>query len=205
MFAMHWTLIWNPNQPIQPTFVLNLCKIPLSYRISYDTTHLPSSIFHLLYTSLRPHIPPHPTKTDTPNSWRLSKWDQFVAAKQSDGRGSTTSHSFSNYWFMWIPRDLDQIHADLRSSKQLAQRKAVKPAEDLPGLGEWYCVECAKWFEGEHSLVQHRRGKNHKRRSHPPPFDRYLTHISDHFWTDYKIECGRCVKNLIRRRKLKLP
>jgi len=25
-------------------------------------------------------------------------------------------------------------------------------------------VECAKWFEGENSLVQHRRGKNHKRR-----------------------------------------
>lgn len=61
-------------------------------------------------------------------------------------------------------RDLDQIHADLRSPKQLAHRKAIKPAEDLPGLGRWYCIECAKWFEGEHSLVQHRRGKNHKRR-----------------------------------------
>lgn len=62
------------------------------------------------------------------------------------------------------PRDLDQIHADLRSPKQLAQRKTSKPAEDLPGLGQWYCIECAKWFEGEHNLVQHTRGKNHKRR-----------------------------------------
>lgn len=61
-------------------------------------------------------------------------------------------------------RDLDQIHADLRSPKHLAQQKAIKPAEDLPGLGSWYCIECAKWFEGEKSLVQHRRGKNHKRR-----------------------------------------
>ncbi|KAI4125513.1 MAG: hypothetical protein LQ347_005362 [Umbilicaria vellea] len=61
-------------------------------------------------------------------------------------------------------RDLDQVHADLRSPKHLAQHKSTKPAEDLPGLGRWYCVECAKWFEGEHSLVQHRRGKNHKRR-----------------------------------------
>ena len=40
----------------------------------------------------------------------------------------------------------------------------MKPAEDLPGLGQFYCVECAKWFEGEHSLVQHRKGKPHKRR-----------------------------------------
>ncbi|KAK0517224.1 hypothetical protein JMJ35_000379 [Cladonia borealis] len=61
-------------------------------------------------------------------------------------------------------RDLDQVHADLKSSKHLAQHKAAKPAEDLPGLGRYYCVECAKWFEGENSLVQHRKGKNHKRR-----------------------------------------
>ncbi|KAL2059389.1 hypothetical protein ABVK25_000682 [Lepraria finkii] len=61
-------------------------------------------------------------------------------------------------------RDLDQVHADLRSSKHLAQHKTAKPAEDLPGLGRFYCVECAKWFEGENSLVQHRKGKNHKRR-----------------------------------------
>ena len=64
---------------------------------------------------------------------------------------------------MWN-RELDQIHADLRSSKHLQQHKSLKPVEDLPGLGQWYCIECAKWFEGEHNLVQHRRGKNHKRR-----------------------------------------
>ncbi|KAI4223337.1 MAG: hypothetical protein L6R36_005486 [Xanthoria steineri] len=61
-------------------------------------------------------------------------------------------------------RDLDQVHADLRSSKHLSQHKTTKPAEDLPGLGQWYCVECAKWFESEHSMQQHTRGKNHKRR-----------------------------------------
>ncbi|KAL9062053.1 MAG: hypothetical protein Q9206_000008 [Seirophora lacunosa] len=60
--------------------------------------------------------------------------------------------------------DLDQVHADLRSSKHLAEHKTAKAAEDLPGLGQFYCVECAKWFESEYSMVQHRRGKNHKRR-----------------------------------------
>ena len=63
-----------------------------------------------------------------------------------------------------LTRDLDQVHADLRSSKHLAQHKIAKPAEDLPGLGRFYCVECSKWFEGENSLVQHRKGRNHKRR-----------------------------------------
>ncbi|PMD20503.1 hypothetical protein NA56DRAFT_646191 [Hyaloscypha hepaticicola] len=61
-------------------------------------------------------------------------------------------------------RDLDQISEDLRSPKHLAQHKSSKAAEDLPGLGQFYCVECAKWFESEHSMVTHRKGSTHKRR-----------------------------------------
>ena len=61
-------------------------------------------------------------------------------------------------------RDLDQVHADIHNPGHLAKYKDAKLAEDLPALGEHYCVECAKWFEGEHNLVEHRRGKVHKRR-----------------------------------------
>jgi len=63
-----------------------------------------------------------------------------------------------------VCRDLDQVKADIASLKHLSQYQATKAAEDLPGLGEHYCVECAKWFEGEHNLVAHKKGKNHKRR-----------------------------------------
>ncbi|KAI1501557.1 zinc finger-containing protein [Biscogniauxia marginata] len=61
-------------------------------------------------------------------------------------------------------RDVDQIKADLLSPRHLALFKETKATEDLPGLGKWYCTECAKWFEGEATLVVHRRGKPHKRR-----------------------------------------
>ncbi|GAM36603.1 C2H2 finger domain protein [Talaromyces pinophilus] len=61
-------------------------------------------------------------------------------------------------------RDYDQIRQDLTSRKHLQDFKDTKDAEDLPGLGQHYCVECAKWFETEHNLVAHRKGKNHKRR-----------------------------------------
>ncbi|ETN46218.1 uncharacterized protein HMPREF1541_00402 [Cyphellophora europaea CBS 101466] len=61
-------------------------------------------------------------------------------------------------------RDLDQVKADLKSPKHLAQHKDSKAAEDLPGLGEFYCVECAKYFSDSHNLNEHRRGKVHKRR-----------------------------------------
>ncbi|KAL5598493.1 hypothetical protein BROUX41_003570 [Berkeleyomyces rouxiae] len=61
-------------------------------------------------------------------------------------------------------RDLDQIKADLLSPKHLEQFKSLKASEDLPGLGRHYCLECAKWFETEFSLIAHRKGKPHKRR-----------------------------------------
>ncbi|OLN87619.1 Zinc finger protein bud20 [Colletotrichum chlorophyti] len=61
-------------------------------------------------------------------------------------------------------RDVDQIKADMLSARHLRQYKETKAIEDLPGLGQHYCIECAKWFETETSLVGHRRGKPHKRR-----------------------------------------
>ena len=60
---------------------------------------------------------------------------------------------------------MDQIKADLLSPRHLAQHKDSKAVEDLPAMGKWYCIECAKWFETEWSLVIHRRAKPHKRRS----------------------------------------
>ncbi|GAB0131851.1 hypothetical protein EsDP_00000308 [Epichloe bromicola] len=61
-------------------------------------------------------------------------------------------------------RDVDQIKADLLSPRHLALFKDSKSAEELPGLGHNYCLECAKWFDTETTLKAHRRGKPHKRR-----------------------------------------
>lgn len=61
-------------------------------------------------------------------------------------------------------RDLDQVKADMLSPKHLKQYQDTKAPEDLPGLGKWYCIECAKWFETEVSLVRHAKSKPHKRR-----------------------------------------
>ncbi|XHG01593.1 hypothetical protein AWENTII_004965 [Aspergillus wentii] len=63
-----------------------------------------------------------------------------------------------------MTRGYDQVREDIDSPKHLAQYKATKDAEDLPGLGKHYCVECSKWFESEYNLVAHTKGKNHKRR-----------------------------------------
>ncbi|RPB25525.1 hypothetical protein L211DRAFT_782832 [Terfezia boudieri ATCC MYA-4762] len=61
-------------------------------------------------------------------------------------------------------RDVDQVHSDLRNPRQLEQHKALIPDEDRPGLGKFYCVECAKYFESAFSQEHHLTGKRHKRR-----------------------------------------
>ncbi|KAF4591477.1 Zinc finger protein bud20 [Ophiocordyceps camponoti-floridani] len=61
-------------------------------------------------------------------------------------------------------RDVDQIKADLVSPRHLSEYKDCKASEDLPGFGEHYCVECARWFDTALTLGSHRRGKPHKRR-----------------------------------------
>ncbi|KAK9235430.1 hypothetical protein V1525DRAFT_410003 [Lipomyces kononenkoae] len=61
-------------------------------------------------------------------------------------------------------RDLDQVHEDL-SSKETVQKLSNQPLdESKPGLGQYYCIECAKYFETDFAKTVHRRGKNHKRR-----------------------------------------
>lgn len=61
-------------------------------------------------------------------------------------------------------RGLDQVHADVASKKHLQQHLDTHAPEDLPGFGQHYCVECAKFFESQTNLEKHVKGKPHKRR-----------------------------------------
>ena len=61
-------------------------------------------------------------------------------------------------------RDLDQIHSDIHVAGHLEQHKKEKAEEDLPGLGEFYCTECAKWFDQEENLTKHLKSKIHRKR-----------------------------------------
>lgn len=61
-------------------------------------------------------------------------------------------------------RDLDLIYDDL-STKESVQRLKNQPVDETkPGLGQYYCVECAKYFETQPTLDHHTKSKVHKRR-----------------------------------------
>lgn len=64
-----------------------------------------------------------------------------------------------------MTRGVDQIATDLENPTHLAAYKSYKgDASDLPGGGQHYCTECAKWFDTDANLRAHARGKVHKRR-----------------------------------------
>ncbi|KAL1935736.1 hypothetical protein VTP01DRAFT_4876 [Rhizomucor pusillus] len=60
-------------------------------------------------------------------------------------------------------RDLDQVHEDIKPEN--AEKLKNQPLDpDLPGLGQNYCVECARHFISPDALIEHVRGKYHKKR-----------------------------------------
>jgi bud site selection protein 20 len=75
-------------------------------------------------------------------------------------------------------RDLDQIHDDLSTPRHLELYHETKDPNDLPALGEHYCIPCAKWFESEHNFGEHKRAKPHKKRSARTDFE-YSDTLSD--------------------------
>ncbi|KAG5438314.1 hypothetical protein PCANB_002802 [Pneumocystis canis] len=60
-------------------------------------------------------------------------------------------------------RDIDQIIQDITTSElKTTLSRNIDP--DLPGLGQYYCIECSKYFETNHALMKHRTKKFHKKR-----------------------------------------
>ena len=62
-------------------------------------------------------------------------------------------------------RDIDQIQDDIVKVKSVgATTLEFEADDDLPGLGQHYCLECAKHFADQATLDEHKKSKPHKRR-----------------------------------------
>lgn len=56
-------------------------------------------------------------------------------------------------------KDLDQIVEDIEQG-----RRTVEYDEDLPGGGQYQCIECSRFFIKADVLEQHYKSKAHKKR-----------------------------------------
>lgn len=77
-------------------------------------------------------------------------------------------------------RDLDQVlHDDLSSHKAIDSLENQPVDECKPGLGQNYCVPCARYCETEHALETHQRSKVHKRQLKALKFGPYTHQEAD--------------------------
>lgn len=76
-------------------------------------------------------------------------------------------------------RDLDLIYNDL-STKESVQKLLNQPLDETkPGLGQYYCIHCAKYMETAIALKTHLKGKVHKRRVKELKGVPYTQEVSD--------------------------
>jgi bud site selection protein 20 len=61
-------------------------------------------------------------------------------------------------------RDIDQIQDDLKKEENTGEKVVFELDEDLPGLGQFYCTQCARHFTNLETLEAHQKTKVHKRR-----------------------------------------
>lgn len=60
-------------------------------------------------------------------------------------------------------KDIDEIVEDLKPHN-LIKMQNQKLDENLPGLGQFYCVFCARYFINKFTLEAHNVSKEHKKR-----------------------------------------
>lgn len=65
----------------------------------------------------------------------------------------------------FLARAVDQVHEDISDPMKVESLRNDQPIDfDLPGLGQHYCVECARYFISDEVLAQHNKTKKHKAR-----------------------------------------
>jgi len=75
-------------------------------------------------------------------------------------------------------KDLDMIDTDLAPDKAI--KLLNQPTDlDLPGLGAFYCIHCAKHFIDTRAFQDHVKGKPHKRRMNALKIEPYTIEESE--------------------------
>eukprot|EP00301_Raphidiophrys_heterophryoidea_P013400 c20805_g1_i1.p2 GENE.c20805_g1_i1~~c20805_g1_i1.p2 ORF type:complete len:119 (+),score=28.62 c20805_g1_i1:53-409(+) len=61
-------------------------------------------------------------------------------------------------------KTLDQVYPEVQPD-QIQKNTGPRPiVEDLPGLGQFYCITCSRYFVDSDTLAKHSTSKFHKKR-----------------------------------------
>ena len=64
-----------------------------------------------------------------------------------------------------VTRDIDQIVLNDMKPEETEKLLNQKMDEDKPGLGQHYCIPCARYFTNDFAIKTHLKTKDHKKRT----------------------------------------
>jgi bud site selection protein 20 len=78
------------------------------------------------------------------------------------GNTSRNKHLHKKHKTKRYTRDIDQVFED-QKPENITKFTELSEDEELPGMGQYYCVTCAKHFCDDKGLIAHKVTKFHKR------------------------------------------
>eukprot|EP00698_Gefionella_okellyi_P005311 TRINITY_DN14832_c0_g1_i1.p1 TRINITY_DN14832_c0_g1~~TRINITY_DN14832_c0_g1_i1.p1 ORF type:complete len:130 (+),score=21.97 TRINITY_DN14832_c0_g1_i1:69-458(+) len=84
-----------------------------------------------------------------------------MGAGKTQSKSKDSRRGPSKFHKKHFVKDTDQIQEDLKNPDKLLNQPKD---QDLPGLGQFYCLHCARYFVTKHHLDKHQQSKAHKQR-----------------------------------------
>ena len=82
-------------------------------------------------------------------------------------------------WLCHRAKDTDQIQDEIAKSIETSKPIAFDYNDDLPGGGQFYCVETAKHFADAKGLADHKKSRYYKRRCKELKEKKYNQDVAD--------------------------
>jgi bud site selection protein 20 len=83
---------------------------------------------------------------------------------KKDGARSKNKKIKRGVWLCNRNKDIDQIQDEIEKSVETGVAKTFEYDDELPGGGQFYCVETGKHFANAEALAGHKKTKRFKRR-----------------------------------------
>lgn len=101
-----------------------------------------------------------------------------MQAKKKGARSKNKDFKRS-LWLCRRQKDIDQIQDEIEKSEETGKAIKFEFDDDLPGGGQFYCVETGKHFADAKALADHKKTKYYKRRVKNLKNEKYTQHTAE--------------------------
>ena len=101
-----------------------------------------------------------------------------VSAKKKGARSKVKKYK-KKTWLSRRAKDTDQIQDEIEKSTETGKPIAFDYDEDLPGGGQFYCVETGKHFADAKALADHKKSRYYKRRCKDLKEEKYTQDVAE--------------------------